>query len=74
MRWNLPFFYISRARNEVDAKEAQVKIWRNDVLIFDDAVDIRWEEYINDYSYDPPCGCWHATVRPWIMSFDGPPG
>jgi hypothetical protein len=74
-RWETPTFVIYRSRDELgDLETVHVKIWREDVVIFDDHVDIWWQR-ANDASTDTqPCdnlGCWLGVVRANIQSFEG---
>lgn len=72
-RWDLPFFSIERAREDVVADDLHVKLWLADELIFDDDVYIAWQEANTDESREPPCGCWAGIARTHIEYFDQVP-
>ena len=72
IKWEMPTFVIDGGR---EVKDAHVKIFREGVVIFDDAIDIDWGR--NDASTDiQPCenlGCWSGIIQANIQDFDGLP-
>ncbi|HLT38642.1 MAG TPA: hypothetical protein VK034_20280, partial [Enhygromyxa sp.] len=71
IKWEMPTFVIYRSRDDVDHLDAiHVKIWREEVLIFDNDVDIWWQLANADTTFEPPCGCWAGIIQANIQNFE----